>query len=94
MMGLSKRGLNDVEKPKAWFLSCEGKTLSEIGLALDRHAGSIFDVCKLKGGISPVQRKRRLSFLSLEEREDISRGLASGLSIRVIVRNEEKAASQ
>ncbi|WP_457934204.1 IS30 family transposase [Pseudoalteromonas sp. SCSIO 43210] len=93
MTDLSKRGLSDIEKLKAWFLWREGKTLSEIGLRLDRHAGSIFGVLKLKGGISPVQRKRRLSFLSLEERENISRGLASGLSIRVIARNVEKAAS-
>jgi len=93
MTDLSKRGLSDIEKLKAWCLWREGRTLSEIGLTLDRHAGSIFGVLKLKGGISPVQRKRRLSFLSLEEREDISRGLASGLSIRAIARNVEKAAS-
>ena len=54
MTDLSKRGLSDIEKLKAWFLWREGRTLSEIGLTLDRHAGPIFGVLKLKGGISPV----------------------------------------
>jgi hypothetical protein len=32
--------------------------LSEIGLTVNRYAGSIFGVLKLKDGISPVLRKR------------------------------------
>jgi len=93
MTDLSKRGLSNTEKLKIWRLWREGKTLSELGLTVDRHAGSIFGVLKLKEGISPVQRKRRKSFLSLEEREDISRGLASTLSIREIARRIEKSPS-
>lgn len=79
MKDLSKRGLDHKEKLKVWNLWRQGKTLSEIGLTVDRHAGSIFGVLKLKGGISPVQRKRRSLYLSREERENISRGLASAL---------------
>jgi len=93
MTDLSKRGLSKTEKLKIWRLWREGKNLSELGLTVDRHAGSIFGVLKLKGGISPVERKRRESFLSLEEREDISRGLASALSIREIARRLDKSAS-
>jgi IS30 family transposase len=93
MTDLSKRGLSNTEKLKIWRLWREGKNLSELGLTVDRHAGSIFGVLKLKGGISPVERKRRESFLSLEEREDISRGLASALSIREIARRLDKSAS-
>ncbi|WP_223866686.1 hypothetical protein [Candidatus Enterovibrio escicola] len=81
MTDLSKRGLSALEKQKVWQLWRKGKTLSEIGLTVDRHAGSIFGVLKLKGGISPVQRKCRSSSLTLQEREDISRGLATKLSI-------------
>jgi len=86
MKDLSKRGLDDIEKRKVWRLWRSGKTLSEIGLTVDRHAGSIFGVLKLKGGISPMQRKRRASFLTLQERESISRGLASDVSIRGIAK--------
>ena len=93
MTDLSKRGLSNIEKQKVWYLWREGKTLSEIGLTVDRHAGSIFGVLKLKGGISPVQRKRRASFLTLSEREDISRGLAAKLSMRDIAKNIVKLPS-
>lgn len=93
MKDLSKRGLDDTEKNKVWRLWRSGKTLSEIGLTVDRHAGSIFGVLKLKGGISPVQRKRRASFLTLQERESISRGLASDTSIRNIAKLIQKSPS-
>jgi len=93
MKDLSKRGLNDIEKIKAWRLWRSGKTLSEIGLTVDRHAGSIFGVLKLNGGISPVQRKRRASFLTLQQRESISRGLASESSIRDIAKTILKSPS-
>jgi len=93
MKDLSKRGLDQKEKLKVWGLWRQGKTLSEIGLTVDRHAGSIFGVLKLKGGISPVQRKRRSLYLSREEREDISRGLASEVSIREISRRISRSAS-
>jgi len=93
MIDLSKRGLNNIEKQKVWRLWREGKTLSEIGLTVDRHAGSIFGVLKLKGGISPVQQKRRVSFLTVQDREDISRGLAAQLSMREIARSIIRAPS-
>ena len=86
MKDLSKCGLDYIEKKKVWRLWRSGKTLSEIGLTVDRHAGSIFGVLKPNGGISPVQRKRRDSFLTLQDRESISRGLASGDSVRGIAR--------
>ena len=69
MKDLSKRGLDYIKKKKVWRLWRSGKTLSEIGLTVDRHAGSIFGVLKLNGGMSPVQRKRRDSFLILQDRE-------------------------
>ena len=48
MTDLSKRGLSNTEKLKIWRLWREGKNLSELGLTVDRHAGSIFGVLKLK----------------------------------------------
>jgi IS30 family transposase len=40
-----------------------------------------------------VQRKRRSLYLSREERENISRGLASALSIRAIARTIARSPS-
>ena len=45
------------------------------------------------GGIVPAVRRRSLLALTLAEREDISRGIASGSSIRVIAKGLERAAS-
>jgi IS30 family transposase len=45
------------------------------------------------GGIVPAARRRSLLALTLAEREDISRGIASGSSIRNIARHLERAAA-
>jgi IS30 family transposase len=45
------------------------------------------------GGIVPAVRRRAVLALSLVEREDISRGLASGSSIRDIAKGLERAVS-
>jgi IS30 family transposase len=42
------------------------------------------DVLEATGGISPPQRRRRRCALTPAEREEISRGLATGESLRVI----------
>ncbi len=45
------------------------------------------------GGIRPTARRRSSRVLSLIEREEISRGIAAGLTIRAIARNLDRAAS-
>src|SRR5260370_40141316 len=46
-----------------------------------------------RGGIPPAARRRSRLALTLPEREDISRGIASGSSIREIARCLQRAAS-
>lgn len=58
-----------------------------------KHAGSIHGVLSLKGGVfRPARRRSRLA-LSLLEREEISRGIAAGQSIRHIARILGRSAS-
>ena len=45
------------------------------------------------GGIGPVPRRRASLRLSLVEREEISRGLAAGWSLRAIARSLDRAPS-
>jgi IS30 family transposase len=45
------------------------------------------------GGIVPANRRRSLLTLTLAEREDISRGIASGSSIREIAKGLQRAVS-
>src|ERR1035437_8381260 len=61
-----------------------GESLHEIGRAYGKGHGSIRFLLTQRGGIVPAARRRSLRTLTLAEREDISRGIASGLSIREI----------
>ena len=60
-----------------------GSAMIQIGRAINPPA-TVFSYLRYHGDIQPHQRTRRLSTLSLEEREEISRGLAANCSIRSI----------
>ena len=57
-----------------------------IGRVFDRQSSSVFSVISPTGGIRPPDRRRGRSALSLSEREEISRGLSTKQSLRVIAR--------
>jgi IS30 family transposase len=67
--------------------------LSEIGRALGTHAGSIHGVLSSNGGVVPPVRTRSRWALTLTEREEISRGLATARSIRQIAATLGRAPS-
>lgn len=77
-------GLSDGQKAELWHRWKNGQSLSDIGRALSKHAGSIHGVVSARGGIVPRQRRRSRLALTLSEREEISRGLATGRSTRLI----------
>jgi IS30 family transposase len=58
----------------------EGQTQREIGRAFDRASAVIGRVIERSGGFTPPVRRRSGRVLSLEEREEISRGLCAGRS--------------
>src|ERR1700758_2410168 len=70
-----------------------GESLHDIGRAFGKGHGSIRFLLTQRGGIVPAARRRSPRTLTLAEREDISRGIASGLSIREIARGLQRAAS-
>jgi len=59
-------------------------TLSEIGRALNKHAGSVHGVLAVTGGIEPRARVCSNRALRLSDREEISRGLGQGFNFRHI----------
>jgi IS30 family transposase len=67
--------------------------LHEIGRAFGKDHGSIQFLLSQRGGIVPDVRRRSQRTLTLAEREEISRGIASGSSIREIARGLQRAAS-
>lgn len=70
-----------------------GLSLKEIGESLQRTGPSVLLVLRRDGGFAPRIRRRACRALRLAEREEISRGLASGLSIRELARRLGRAAS-
>ena len=86
-------GLSAIEKSDMWRRWQAGETLHEIGRALDKPHTSIRCLLLPRGGIPPAVRRRSRLALLRSEREDISRGIASGSSIREIARHLDRAAS-
>lgn len=84
MAQLGRPGLSSAEKAELWQRWKAGQSLSDIGRALGKHAGSVHTVLSAHGGIIPATRSRSPRVLSLMEREEISRGLAAGQSHRQI----------
>lgn len=90
---LSKRSFTEHQQDSIWSLWSQGKSLSEIGRQLTKHAGSIFCFLQKYGGIKPVKPIRSKRALTLLEREEISRGLSANLSIRTIAKSLNRSPS-
>ena len=84
MPQMGRPGLSPQQKAELWARWKAGQSLSDIGRALGKHAASVFGVLLAKGGIAPIARKRSSRSLTLQDREEISRGLIAGLSLRRI----------
>jgi IS30 family transposase len=93
MAQMGRPGLSLAQKKELWERWKDGQSLSDIGRALGKHAGSIHGVVKLNGGIVPAPRTRSTRVLALAEREEISRGLAQEESVRRIAARLGRAAS-
>jgi IS30 family transposase len=90
---MGRPGLSAAQKADLWQRWKQGQSLSEIGRALGKHAGSIHGVLSSNGGFIPPVRKRSRWALTLAEREEISRGLATDASIRQIAATLGRAPS-
>jgi len=88
-----QHGLSAEQKADIWLRWKAGDSLQEIGRAFDKDHGSIQILLSKHGGIAPAVRRRSQRTLTLAEREEISRGIASGSSIREIARGLERPAS-
>ena len=81
------------EKTELWRRWRRGESLNAIGRALGRIAHVVRYEVARTGGIPPPARQRSRLALTLTEREAISRGLASGTSVRQISRQLRRAPS-
>ena len=85
--------LSTEQRIDMWRRWKAGESLHEIGRAFGKGHGSIQFLLTQRGGIVPAARRRSLRTLTLAEREDISRGIACGLSIREIANGLQRAVS-
>jgi len=85
--------LSLTQRTEIWRRWKSGQSLHEIGRAFGKPHSCIRCLLLPRGGIPPAARRRSRLALTLAEREDISRGLASGSSFREIARHLDRAAS-
>jgi len=76
-----------------WDRWQKGDSLHAIARLFDRSHGSIAGVLSRTGGIRPPQKRRSRLALSLAEREEISRGVVAGQSLRTIAVSLGRAPS-
>ena len=74
----------DEQKSYIWDRYKQGDAVKAIARASDRTSSTIHGLLAVTGGIRPAERKRSPRCLSLAEREEISRGMVAGLSMRSI----------
>lgn len=93
MAQLGRPGMSAQQKKELWSRWRQGQSLSEIGRALGKQPGSVHGVLSSNGGLTPYVRTRSSRVLSLGDREEISRGLVEGLSVRQIAAQLRRAPS-
>jgi IS30 family transposase len=79
-----RRFYTPTESAEIWDRWRRGEGLKSIGRAFGKSSSSIFSHLSPSGGIQPPSRRRSSRALSLAEREEISRGLVHGRSLRQI----------
>src|ERR1700730_5556427 len=85
--------LSAMQRSELWNRWKAGQSLHEIGRALGKDHVVVQFLLARHGGIAPAARRRSLRTLTLAEREDISRGIAGGSSIRQIAKGLQRAVS-
>jgi IS30 family transposase len=88
-----RRYVSAVESAEIWDRWQRGEGLKLIGRVFGKSSSSIFAHLRPHGGIRPAPRRRSGRALSLAEREEISRGVAVGVSLRSIATRLGRAAS-
>ena len=92
-MGQHYRRLSAGDRAALWTRWQRGETLREISAALGTWKANVWSEVQRRGGLVPPPRRRAARVLQCAEREEISRGLAAGESLRGIARRVGRAPS-
>ena len=78
MEGHARTWFTPKQRAELWERWKSGQCVADIARALERRNKSgVYRVLALNGGIAPAPRRRAPRALRLEEREEISRGIAA-----------------
>lgn len=81
------------QEAELWRRYRANEGLLKTARLLRQPYGTLYTRIAVRGGCAPIERRRHPRVLSLAEREEISRGLSAGWSIRQIARGLRRAAS-
>lgn len=85
--------LSGAQLEALWVGWRDGQTTETIAAAIASPVTSVYSVVRRHGGIPPAPRRRSAGALRLAEREEISRGLVAGYSLRALARQLGRAPS-
>lgn len=85
---------SESHKALMWELWRKGESLQHIAQLLDRSDSSIEGILAQIGGTQPAPRHRSRLALTLAEREEISRSLVAGDSIRSVASTGPRSAKE
>jgi len=83
----------ETDKALMWDRWQKGESLRTIAHLFNRHHSSIAGILSRTGGIRPPNRSRSVLVLTLPEREEISRGIVAGDSVRLIAASLSRSPS-
>ena len=92
-MGVGPVGFGVEQQELIWAMWRRGDPIRAMERTLGETLPRIRRYLRQSGGIAPIPRRRRADHLTLVEREEISRGIAAGLSARTIARRIDRPSS-
>jgi len=94
MEGIARTWFTPKQKAELWERWKSGQCVADIARALERRNKSgVYRILALNGGIAPGPRRRARVALRDDEREEISRGIAAGRSMRQIAQGLRRSPS-
>jgi len=93
MKYLKRTQSTETEKALMWERWRQGESLQAIAQLFDRNHSTVGGILSRTGGIRPLARHRSVLALKLSEREEISRGVIAGRSMRTLARALGRAPS-
>ena len=87
------RRFTEAERAEIWDRLEAGETAASVAGVFGRYPSAVRAMQLASGGVRPAPRRRRAGALDLVEREEISRGLSAGMSLRAIAAGLGRAPS-